>query len=113
MSEFFTKAKEQIIIYWLLGFYFILFSLSALSSCLLASLIGSDLKTMDNQGKWMVALAVFGNWSTIMLAFFNKAAGKLAANQLPISPDDTALISRQTVKRTETTSVAISQTPDK
>jgi len=92
MSELISKAKEQVVIYWLLGFYFMLFTASALASCILASLIGADLSSLDRQGKWMIALAVFGNWSTIMLAFFNKAAARITSGQLPIAPDDAGLI---------------------
>lgn len=98
MPIIFTKAKEQIIIYWLLGFYFLLFSASALASCALASLIGANWSTLDKQGRYMIALAIFVNWSTIMLAFFNKAATKIQSGDLPIAPDDSQLISRKTVE---------------
>lgn len=110
MSIFFTKAKEQIIIYWLLGFYALVFSLSALASCALASLIGTDWKSMDKQGHLEIYLSVFVNWSTIMLAFFNKSASRLAANQLPIAPDDSQLITASSTKKTETVSLEVTAT---
>lgn len=109
MSEWLSKAKEQVLIYWFLGFYVLLFTTSALASCLLASLIGATWATLDMQGKWMIVLAVFVNWSTTMMAFFNKAAQRVRSGELPISTDDTQLISRATVSKTSTVETSTTQ----
>lgn len=111
MSEFITKAREQILIYWMLVFYFLLFTTSSLASCALASLIGSTWNQLDGQGHLEIILAVFVNWAATMMAFFNKAASKLKSDQLPISPDDGNLISSRKVTTESTQQVTVQQTP--
>jgi hypothetical protein len=77
MSELISKAKEQILMRALMMMYALLFTCAALASSLLASLIGATWSQLDTQGKVMIVLAVFVNWSTVMLAFVNRAATRL------------------------------------
>lgn len=109
MSEFFTKAKEQWLIFWGLILYGVLFSFVGLSSCIMASLVGTTWSSLDPQGKFMICLAVFGNWGTMMMAMLYRSVTKISKGELPISSDDTQLISQRTVKKEQIDTLSVSQ----
>lgn len=111
MSEFISKAKEQALLYYMAVAYVVLFSLGGLSSCIIASLIGSDWKTMDTQGKAMICFAVFSNWSTIMLAMLYRSMTKISKGELPISEGDSSLVSSRKVTTESTQQVTVQETP--
>lgn len=110
MKDFITAAKETVLVWWLVGFYGVLFTLAALATAALSSLIGADWATMDTQGHVEVGLAVFANWATMMMAFMNKSISRIQSGQIPISPDDQQIIAQARVTTTQKTVDVTTQT---
>lgn len=113
MSVFFTKAKEQFLIYWLVGAYFFLFSFVSLAFAIVTALYACRWVQLDHQDRLVVCLLIFGNWGTVMMAFLNKAVSRVQAGSLPIAPDDTNLIMRSQVTKTVDVSSGPAQSPNK
>lgn len=114
MRSFFSKAKEQFLIYWLVGAYFLLFSFVSLAFAIVTALYACRWVQLDGQDRLVVCLLIFGNWGTVMMAFLNKAVSRLQSGVLPISPDDTSLIVRSSqVTKTVDVSTGPAQSADK
>lgn len=89
MKSIITQAKAwRFAILW-----FVLFSLNALGTAIIAALTGADWFTLDPQSKFMICVAIFVNWSGTIMAFMSKAAKKIESGQLPF--DDTSFIEKQ------------------
>ncbi len=58
-------------------FWFLLFSLNALGTCILASLTGTKWAELDTQNRWMIFIAVFVNWSGTIMAFISKTSARV------------------------------------
>lgn len=110
MIDLVTMVKDKAIFYWGIILYVLLFSASGLATCILGALVGTQWNTLDGQSKFMICLTVFINWSTIMMAFFSKAANRLKSGDIPISPDDTNIIAQQTKQITTATQTTVQQT---
>lgn len=61
----------------------ILFSFNALASCVMASLTHVKWSTLDFQDQLLICLAIFGNWSTVIMAFLSKTVARLSSGQPP------------------------------
>ncbi len=61
----------------------VLFSLSALGSCLLASLQNTKWAMLDGQAKFLLSVAIGVNWFSILMAFLSKTVARLEAGQPP------------------------------
>lgn len=85
MSTFITQAKAwKFAIFW-----FVLFSVNALCTSVMAALTGADWATLDPQSKFMICVAILGNWTGTIMAFMSKAAKKIESGQLPFDDGTT------------------------
>ena len=66
---------------------FLLFSVNSLCMIILAALAGADWAQIDAQAKFMIYVAVLGNWTGVILAFVSKQAARIK-NTGEIIPDD-------------------------
>jgi hypothetical protein len=92
MSRFISAAREQILIWWLVIFYLVMFSLVSLAFAMVTALYGVTWEGLSGQEKFVIGCLIFGNWGTVMMAFMNKSLNRAAAGELPISAEDAALI---------------------
>jgi hypothetical protein len=86
MNALLSKAFEM----RLAAFWFILFSINSLCTCVLAASSGCVWNQLDTQSKWTVVIAVAANWTNAIMAYVSKAAKKIESGQLPF--DDTTFI---------------------
>lgn len=77
MSELINKTRLAAVEFRMTIFWFILFSLNALGTSVLASLTGTDWATLDPQSKFMIVVAVLVNWTGTIMAFVSKQAGRI------------------------------------
>ena len=56
---------------------FLLFSVNSLCMIILAALAGADWAQIDAQAKFMIYVAVLGNWTGVILAFVSKQAARI------------------------------------
>lgn len=87
MSDQINSIISKAVAWRMAVLWFVLFSLNALGSSVIAALTGAQWSELDGQSKFMICLAVFVNWSGTVMAFFKSAAKKIESGQLPF--DDT------------------------
>lgn len=90
---------------------FMLFSINSLCMITLASLAGADWVMLDKQAKFMIYIAIMGNWTGTILAFVSKQAARIKKTG-EILPEDggTQFITRAT-QQTQSETVKVSSTP--
>jgi len=66
---------------WIYG---VLFSLNALTTCLIASLSNAKWASLDSQSKFLMVVVIFGNWSGVIMAFLSKTVARMEAGKDPI-----------------------------
>ena len=105
-TDVLSAAKVKVLEWYMACIWFVLFSIGALCTAILASLVNSDWDNMNHQSKFLMVVAIVGSWTNTMLAFFSKAAKKV---ERQIMPDD----GTQFVTRIDSTTqtVKVSQTP--
>jgi len=88
-------------------FWFVLFSINSLGSCIIAASAGSVWANLGTQEKFTVIVAVITNWTGVIMAYIKQAAKKIESGEIPIG-DDT-----RTWQRTDTNvqTIATKQTP--
>lgn len=92
MTQFINKAREQVLLYWLVIFYMLLFTLVSLAFGVATALYGVNWDQLSGQEKFVIKCLIFGNWGTVMMAFINKAITRASGGQLPIASDDQQLL---------------------
>lgn len=105
MSEFLSKAREQILIYWLAVFYALLFSGVSWGVAWMTATAGVDYSTLGHDAKVRVWVCCFTGWGTTMMAFLNKAISSIQKGLLPINSDDSKLIASRTETSTLKTEI--------
>ncbi len=85
VQQFAGEAKIKVLEWYMAVCWFVLFTINALCTAILASLVNSDWDNMNHQSKFLMVVAVLGSWANTMLAFFSKAAKKV---EQQITPDD-------------------------
>lgn len=61
--------------------WFILFSVNALCTSVMASLMGTNWAQLGEQQKFEICIAVAANWTGTIMAFLSKASGKIASGK--------------------------------
>jgi len=79
--------------------WFVLFSINALGTSIMASLVGTTWSQLDTLGKWMIVVAVIVNWTGTIMAFLSKAARKI--DGLDTFTNDTTFISKTTIQTSD------------
>ena len=77
MSEILNKAKVQWLAYRMAVAWFVMFSLNALCTSVIASLTGAKWDALDWQQKFMICVSIVGNWTGTIMAFFSKQSQKM------------------------------------
>lgn len=92
-------------------FYVILFSLNALGTSILAALTGTEWATLDTQQRFMICVAIFVNWTGVLMAFFSKAAKKIEDGDSPLTIIDDGTGNTQTFAKSISPAKPATQTP--
>ena len=80
MNQFFkTAALHKIAIAFIA-----LFSVNSLCTTALAALSGVEWAESSNQVRCMIVIAIIGNWTNVLLAFFRDALAKLFRGENPL-----------------------------
>lgn len=81
-----------------------LFSLNALSTCIMVGLGNAVWDQMRLQAKFVLCLGVFANWSGTMMAYISKAVANIEHGKiLPTNGENSLLTKTDITTRTETT----------
>lgn len=91
-----NRITETAIQYRIGIFWFCLFSLNSLGTCLLAASSGCVWDNLDWQSRVNVILALIVNWTGTIMAYVSKAAKKIEQGQNPIGDGDTQIITKST-----------------
>ncbi len=97
MSAMIDKARLAAIEFRMAIFWFFLFSMNALGTCVLASLTGTKWGTLDGQSKFLIIVAIFVNWSGTIMAFVSRAARRINQTGEIFPQGDTQFIPRSPV----------------
>ena len=89
MSALLNKAKEQLLIHWMVGFYVFLFSGVALGTSWQTATAGVNWSEADHDSKVRMIVGILVTWGTVMMAFLNKATSKVLQGELPIGEERT------------------------
>lgn len=109
MSETVKNIKTTAWEWRIACFWFLLFSLNSLCTSIMASLVNANWTDMDRQSKFLMIIAVMGNWTGTIMAFISQQAKRIQKTGLPFpTGDDTGFISR---KDTVTQTVEVAKSP--
>lgn len=64
--------------------FLVLFSINSLCTSTIGALSGMDWATANTQTKLIVCIAIVGNWTAVLLAFFRDAIAKIAKGEIPL-----------------------------
>lgn len=104
MKSFISSIQKNAVIWGIVVLHTILFTISSMASCIMGSLVGTNWATLDNQGRFMVVLAVLVNWALVMMAFLNKSVQKIQQGAIPIGSEDAEIITSRVKNRIESIS---------
>lgn len=63
--------------------WFVLFSVNALCTSMVAALTGSSWVLLDNQSRLMIVIAIIGNWTGTVMAFISKQSTRFSQGSTP------------------------------
>ncbi len=112
MSTFLNKAKEQLLIYYGIIFYIILFSAVSFGTAWQTAMAGADYSELGGDAKVRVWVGVFTSWGTVMLAFLNRSLDKVAKGKLPFDSGVDETTEARQVTHTEITTTAETKPKD-
>lgn len=105
--ELLTKAKEVALTWWIVGAWFVLFTMVSFGTSIVTVFYGMRWMEMDWQDRIMAMILILVNWGTVMMAFLNKAATRVQKGDFPIAEgDENVLTHRKTVVATSQTVVS-------
>ncbi len=84
MNDNLSKTTTNMAIVW--GVFF---SLNALGSCILAAFVNASWEDMGGAKKVLLFIAIFTNWTAMMMAFFSKTIARLENGKPFIPANDT------------------------
>ncbi len=97
MSEVIQNTRLKIWEFRMAIMWFFLFSVNALCSCMIAALTGAKWDALDFQSKFLIVVAITGNWTGTIMAFVSKQAQRMKKDGTPFpTGDDTAFIPKPT-----------------
>ena len=107
MSDMIESTRVKIWEFRMAIMWFFLFSVNALCSCMIAALTGAKWHELDAQSKFMIVVAITGNWTGTIMAFVSKQAQRIQKSGLPFPQigDDTTFVTKT---HTETDAVKVS-----
>lgn len=105
MSEVIPRAKEIVLMWWAMGFWFCLFSLTSLGTAIVLVSYTMRWADVDNQDRVIACVLIFVNWGQTMMALMNRVASRLQAGQLPIEAGDSQLIQQTRIASVTQTSI--------
>lgn len=76
-------AKTSLAMAWAWGIFF---SFNALGSCILAAFVNATWEDMSTAKRVLMFIAIFVNWTSMMMAFLSKTMARLDAGKNPV-PD--------------------------
>jgi hypothetical protein len=62
----------------------VLFSMNALCTCITVAFVNATWEDMGTFKKFLTAIAILGNWTTVLMAFLSKTVARLEAGKSPI-----------------------------
>lgn len=68
--------------------YFLLFTINALSTSVIAALSGNSWSNIDGTSRFIIICAIIGNWTGTIMAFINKSFAGAKDTGLPLEPAD-------------------------
>ena len=93
------KPHQTRLYWWGIILYFVLFSINALATSTMASLVGTKWNTLDGQQKFMICVAVVANWTGLIVVFIQQIMRRIVSGKPPIETGDTQhLTKRESVK---------------
>ncbi|MDE2097616.1 MAG: hypothetical protein KGL39_10245 [Patescibacteria group bacterium] len=97
MSDLVKGTITQARMWRMAIFWFILFSINSLCTCIVSAMAGSVWANLGSQEKFTVVVAIIGNWTGTIIAFVSKAARKIEEGKEPF--DDTAIIKKTDITK--------------
>ena len=95
MSDTINKARLALIEYKMAIFWFCLFSVNSLCTCIVASLVNCNWSQMDGQAKILFFLTVIANWTGTVMAFVSKQASRIKQTGEIFSSESTATVAME------------------
>ena len=77
MSESIANAGNKIWEMRLAIFWFVLFSVNSLCTCIVASMAGCVWDNIGPQDKFTMVVAIAGNWTGTIMAFVSKESSRI------------------------------------
>lgn len=74
--------------------YVVLFSVNALCSCIIAAFTNATWEDMLWPKRVLTAIAIVGNWTTVLLAFYSKTVARMEAGKSPIPTNGTEMFTK-------------------
>lgn len=74
--------------------YAVLFSINALCSCIVAAFTNATWEDMLWPKRVLTAIAIVGNWTTVLIAFYSKAVARMEAGKSPIPTNGTDMFTK-------------------
>lgn len=100
MSQILDAARKNLVIYRLAIIYCVLFSVNSLTTAIVASLLNTNWRDLDQTSKFLLVIVVIQNWTGVLLAFFNKTMSRIGSGQPPLTTGDTAFLTQSTIQTT-------------
>lgn len=104
MSELMNKAKSSIWEFRVAIGWFIMFSINALCSAIMISLLNTTWSNLDGEAKFLIVVGVVWNWTNTIMAFTSKQAARIkqTGDIFPMS-GDTGFVTKQTTNVSQET----------
>ena len=115
MNDIVNKTKNNIWEFRMAIAYFALFSVGALCTAIMASLVNSDWSAMNGQSKFLLFVAILGSWVNTILAFVSKQATRIkqTGELFPDTSDTQTFIKQATANITQQTTIQPTTTLEK
>ena len=89
MSEMMQNAGKSLIVYKMAILIGVLFSINALMLAIIAALTNVEWEHLTPTSKFLVYAVILANWTSTMLAYFNKTLARIEQGQPPVPTGDT------------------------
>lgn len=83
-TSFMEKPKRKKLVVKMAVVWFCLFTVNSLCSAIMGCLAGAYWTNMSGQDRFVMIVAIIGQWTSVMMAFMYTAAARVQHGELPI-----------------------------
>lgn len=92
MTSNLVSNRRRSQLFWAMNFALVaFFTINSLGTCIVAALLGKEWGEHSSTVKFLLIVVIIVNWSTMMMAYLNRAVSHLIGTANPLSTENLSI----------------------